>query len=62
MEYKLMTRKHFEKLAAAIATIRDDAKRAEFARIVGAVCQSCNDRFDWSRWDVACNIGADTND
>jgi hypothetical protein len=52
-----MTKKHFIKLAEAIATITDDRQRHEVANLIGSVCAESNDLFNWYTWLVACNIG-----
>jgi hypothetical protein len=49
-----MTKKHFKKLASAIATIEDHMERDRMAVLIGRVCQEVNDLFDWSRWHAAC--------
>ena len=51
-----MSRKHFRKLAEAIADINDSRDRISTAKLVGAVCAECNDRFNWSTWYSACGV------
>lgn len=51
-----MSRKHFRALARAIGGIADDNERGRVARLIGAVCASCNGRFNWSTWYSACNV------
>ena len=49
-----MSRKHFRKLAEAISGIEDADERLRMAKLIGAVCNDCNDRFNWSTWASAC--------
>lgn len=51
-----MSRKHFVKLAAAIAGIESYDDRARTAELIGAVCADCNAHFDWRIWRSACNV------
>jgi len=50
-----MTRKHFVRLAKAVASIQDDATRREVGQRIGDVCADANPFFDWYKWDAACN-------
>ncbi len=50
-----MTRKHFRKLAAAIAALDNEHERRRMAQAIGDVCADSNERFDWTVWRVACN-------
>ena len=51
-----MTKKHFAKLAEAIATIKDRSDREYVAMIIGNVCSSLNEKFNWTIWNNACNL------
>ena len=51
-----MSRKHFKTLAEAIKGISNTEERARVARIIGEVCAEANDRFQWSKFLVACNV------
>lgn len=51
-----MSRKHFCKLAEAISGIEDTEERLRMAKLIGAVCNDCNDRFNWSTWASACGV------
>lgn len=51
-----MSRKHFIKLAAAIAAIQDEQVRAAAAKAVAEVCNECNERFNLARFMTACNV------
>ena len=51
-----MTKLHFEKLAAIVATIDDVEMRTSYARDVADVCAASNSRFDRTRFYEACNV------
>ena len=51
-----MSRKHFRKLAEAIAGIEDADERKRMADLIGDVCASCNGNFNWSTWRSACGV------
>jgi hypothetical protein len=51
----MLTRKHFNKLAAMIARTEDQATRARLTETVGQLCAEDNAQFDWHRWALACD-------
>ena len=51
-----MSRKHFRALADAISCITDDGERERVAHLIGGVCASCNENFNWSVWNNACDV------
>ena len=55
-----MTRKHFNKLAKAIASISDAEDRQMLANMLGNICEEVNSRFDWERWYAACQVKEET--
>ena len=50
-----MKKKHFKLLAEAISKVDDLPERKHLAKEIGKVCESQNTRFDWYKWDEACN-------
>lgn len=52
-----MSRKHFEALAKAISNITNESERSVVTHLIGQVCADQNARFDWARWEDACNRG-----
>ena len=52
----MIMKKDLEKLAKAIATIKDLAVRQMAASVIGAVCSGGNRRFNWNRWKRVCQI------
>lgn len=51
-----MSREHFRALADAISQISCADERKRTAELIGNVCTSCNDRFNWSVWNNACRV------
>lgn len=51
----MMTKKHFEALAAEIRRIPDKAVREQAARALADVCWRFNPRFDVARFLTACD-------
>lgn len=51
-----MSRKHFAKIAAAIAEIKDESERREVAVTCCAAFELVNDRFDRARFLAACKL------
>lgn len=51
-----MTKKDFRAMAAGIATIANGKERQDQAERIGKVCAASNPRFDWGRWNKACNV------
>ena len=51
-----MTRKDFEKLAAAISKIKDLEERREVAKLIVDMCRKDNPRFDEDRFFRACGL------
>lgn len=51
-----MTRKHFQALAEAIATITNLEERKETARLIANVCQDANPQFGRARFLTACGL------
>jgi hypothetical protein len=51
-----MSRKHFEKIAAVIAEIKDDGERRAVAITCGAAFSMACPRFDRSRFLAACKL------
>lgn len=51
-----MSKKDFVALAAAIAEVESGADRKKMAKVIGKVCAGENPRFDWGRWNAACNV------
>jgi len=51
-----MSRKHFNELAKAIAKVTENGTRKHLAQTIGEVCAGINDRFNWSKWNEACNV------
>ena len=52
----MMTRKHFEALAAEIRQIPDKVAREQAARAVARACRQFNPNFDMSRFLAACDV------
>ncbi len=50
-----MTKKHLKLLAEAISKVDSLKERKRLVTLMGEVCQSQNDRFDWFRWNEAYN-------
>jgi hypothetical protein len=55
-EEQLMSKKHFNALADAIACIDNAEERARAARAVADVCVGFNGRFDRGRFLRACGV------
>ena len=49
-----LTRKHFRKVASAIAELPRIEDRRNMAADIGDVFQALNPDFDWARWNTAC--------
>lgn len=52
----IMTKKHFEALARAIAAIDDEKSRRDAAIAVMNACALFNPQFDAGRFLVACGV------
>jgi len=51
-----MSRKHFNALAKAIATIENMVDRGNVAHLIAAVCADANPNFDKRRFLAACGL------
>jgi hypothetical protein len=51
-----MSRKHFQALAAAVATISDPNNRRTVAELLASVCAASNPRFNRQRFMEACGV------
>jgi len=52
-----MSKKHFVRMAAIIAGIKDPVERNRIAREFAALCASTNPNFNRSRFLDACDAG-----
>lgn len=52
----MMTKKHFERLAASIKTVADVQTRLALAKEVARDCADSNPRFDEARFFMACGV------
>ena len=51
-----MSKKHFVKLAQAVAQIKDIGERERTAQLLADVCAADNPRFNSSRFYAACGV------
>jgi hypothetical protein len=51
-----MTKKDFRAMAASIAEIKNGKQRKAQAETFGRMCAASNPRFNWGRWNKACNV------
>lgn len=51
-----MTKKHFERLARAVSTIKDLVERKRLAEEIAGVCVENNKRFNRKRFLQACGV------
>lgn len=51
-----MTNRHLDALAEVIADIPDVNERIRTAVRIGKVCAVYHPRFNWRKWDEACNV------
>ena len=51
-----MTRKHFNRLAEIVKSIRDQNERQRVGYEIGKLCADSNPNFDWDYWCEGCNM------
>lgn len=51
-----MTKKHLKAIADAITDVKNTNERIRLAVRIGKVCETLNSKFDWRKWDKACNV------